>query len=268
MTDDERALERRARDERFIVGVPIGPWADRASGDAMGGLDPHVVVRRGAAMSEAMTRAQVERRLNSACEAVDSVSPALVDLLLDHDAALRQEIERLTADVRLWQGAHVRGCPTICDDDSDAVLADAQQCTCMPLAHRLAQAEHERDRLTAERDAAHKQSEESSLIMALGANQTEHYARQSMVAQDVIRKLTVERDEWKRATSGAQDELYKAQQRLAQAEQERDRLRTALESAIRLIESEYCSHDESHGADTPQCYAQPFYKALRGEAQS
>lgn len=128
-------------------------------------------------MSDAMTREQFEYDVETVFAQSNLITK---DRFLAHDTALRQEIERLTADVK-----------------------------------------KERDRSEALGECCNR-----------AAKTIEHMP-----------------------------------QRLAQAEQDRDRLRTALESAIRLIESEYCSHDESHGADTPQCYAREFYKALRGRAQ-
>jgi hypothetical protein len=41
------------------------------------------------------------------------------------------------------------------------------------------------------------------------------------------------------------------------------RLREALLKAIVLIEDEYCSHLEPHGADTTTCYAKEQHAALR-----
>lgn len=41
-----------------------------------------------------------------------------------------------------------------------------------------------------------------------------------------------------------------------------DALVEALREAIGMIESEYCSHTDGHGAENPRCYAQHQYAAL------
>lgn len=57
---------------------------------------------------------------------------------VEREHTVKQQLAEREQELRLWKDAHVKGCPTLYDEDESAeALDDWGQCTCRPLLQQL-----------------------------------------------------------------------------------------------------------------------------------
>lgn len=177
-------------------------------------------------MSETMTRTEVEvlvYEITDDCIATEY--PELPQRLVNHDAALRQEIERLTAE-------------------RDDLLHNLDQCKGNEQATQRALAEQDRDEARSQRDFA---KEDRDLFAE----------RWHAVSQ--------ERDRLTEQLRLANIDQLQTQAELAHAEQERDHLRLALGRIANTAHSNYADNSSPYEigvADGHRCAANWAQQAL------